>query len=80
MLRDTFATQLLSNGVALTYVSAALGHSTVSVTSQHYVKWCGTESYREPVRLAEGETPADLIAKLGEKVTPEVTPDAAESN
>jgi integrase len=38
-LRDTFASQLLTAGVQLGYVSAQLGHSNVAVTAQHYAKW-----------------------------------------
>ena len=37
-LRDTFASQLLTAGVQLGYVSAELGHSDVAVTAQHYAR------------------------------------------
>jgi hypothetical protein len=63
-LRDTLASQLLSAGVPLGYVSQQLGHSTVAVTATHYAKWCGEGEYRDPIRLAEGDLPADVLAKL----------------
>ena len=66
-LRDTFASQLLSTGVQLAYVSHQLGHADVAVTARHYARWCGDEAYREPVRLAQGDVPADLLAQLGEE-------------
>lgn len=66
-LRDTYASQLLSSGIALAYVSHQLGHADVPVTARHYARWCGDESYRQPIALAEGETPADLLARLGKK-------------
>ena len=65
-LRDTFASQLLTAGVPLAYVSAQLGHSNVGVTAQHYARWAGGEAYRKPldVDVAGGELPADLLARL----------------
>ena len=45
-LRDTFASQLLTCGVSLGYVSAQLGHSNVSTTARHYVRWAGGDTYR----------------------------------
>lgn len=38
-LRDTFAVQLILAGVAIQDVSAALGHSSVRITEQHYLPW-----------------------------------------
>ncbi|MEE8557196.1 MAG: hypothetical protein V3T14_04860, partial [Myxococcota bacterium] len=65
-LRDTFASQLLTCGVSLGYVSKQLGHARVGVTEKHYAKWIETEDegYREPMRLQEGEVPADLLSRL----------------
>jgi integrase len=40
-LRDTFASQLLTAGVQLGYMSRQLGHSDVSVTARHYARWAG---------------------------------------
>jgi integrase len=63
-LRDTFASQLLSAGVQLGYVSAQLGHADVAVTARHYAKWVNREGYREPMRLRSGDVPADFIARM----------------
>lgn len=65
-LRDTFASQLLTAGVQLGYISVQLGHSTPLTTVQHYARWCAMDEYREPVRLAAGELPADLLARFAE--------------
>ncbi len=65
-LRDTYASQLLTSGVQLGYVSAQLGHSDVAVTARHYARWVGDDVYRQPVVLELAEVPADLLAKLGE--------------
>ena len=66
-LRDTFASQLLTAGVQLGYVSVQLGHSDVAVTAQHYARWIGGSMYRDPMRLRTGEVPADLLARLGDE-------------
>ena len=66
-LRDTFASQLLTAGVQLGYVSLALGHSDVAVTARHYARWAGGDFYRAPMQLEEGEVPADLLARLDEE-------------
>ncbi len=63
-LRDTFASQLLTAGVQLGYVSAQLGHSNVAVTAQHYARWAGGDAYREPIRLEPDELPADVLERL----------------
>jgi integrase len=68
-LRDTFASQLLSAGVQLAYVSNQLGHADVAITARSYARWCGSE-YRPPLVLAEGEVPADLLARLGRRSVP----------
>lgn len=39
MLRDAFAVDLLSNGVSIEMVSQLLGHSSITVTQQHYSPW-----------------------------------------
>ena len=56
-LRDTFASQLLTAGVQLGYVSMQLGHADVAVTAQHYARWVGGLFYREPMSLFPGEVP-----------------------
>jgi hypothetical protein len=63
-LRDTFASQLLTAGVQLGYVSQQLGHADVAVTARHYARWAGGDVYRPPLVLAPGELPADVLAKL----------------
>ena len=63
-LRDTFASQLLTSGVSLGYVSKQLGHADVAVTAKHYARWAGGDFYREPMVLEPGEVPADLLARL----------------
>ena len=63
-LRDTFASQLLTAGVNLAYISDQLGHADEGVTRRHYARWCAEGEYREPMRLRPGEVPADLLARL----------------
>jgi integrase len=63
-LRDTFASQLLTAGVQLGYVSEQLGHSDVSVTARHYARWVEGSDYRRPLEVREGEVPADLLARI----------------
>ena len=46
-LRDTFASQLLTVGVQLGYISRQLGHKNVKVTVDHYVRWCGAAPRRD---------------------------------
>lgn len=65
-LRDTFASQLLTAGIQLGYVSQQLGHADVAVTARHYARWAGGDSYRRPLEVGEGEVPADLLARLAE--------------
>ncbi len=76
-LRDTFASQLLTVGVQLGYVSAQLGHADLSVTALHYAKWCpGAEgTYRDPMVREEGEVPADFLARLESQRSPNTLPD-----
>jgi integrase len=62
-LRDTYASQLLTAGVSLGYVSKQLGHADAATTARHYAEWIG-EGYREPMVLEGGEVPADLLARL----------------
>jgi len=65
-LRDTFASQLLTAGVQLGYVSQQLGHADVAVTARHYARWAGGDEYRAPLQLGPNELPADVLARLAE--------------
>lgn len=76
-LRDTFASQLLTAGVQLAYVSAQLGHGDVATTARHYARWCGGAAYRRPLEVAAGEVPADLLARL--ELSPQKSPHAEEA-
>ncbi|MEE8551188.1 MAG: tyrosine-type recombinase/integrase, partial [Gemmatimonadota bacterium] len=84
-LRGTFASQLLTAGVQLGYVSMQLGHADGAVTAQHYAPWVGGFGNREPMRLLPGEVPADLLARLPQKsqqspTTPDMPDDAVTQN
>jgi integrase len=63
-LRDTFASQLLTAGIQLGYISEQLGHSDVATTARHYARWAGGRAYRRPLEVRDGEVPADLIASV----------------
>ncbi len=63
-LRGTYASQLLTCGISLQYISKQLGRGRIEVTQRHYAKWIGDDDYREPMRLREGEVVADLLARL----------------
>ena len=70
-LRDTFASQLLTAGVQLGYVSAQLRHGDVAVTARHYARWIDADGYRRPMTVEDGEVPADLLARIAVPPTPE---------
>jgi integrase len=63
-LRDSFASWLITAGVTLGYISRQLGHANLAITAKHYARWAGGDEYREPHRLAPGEVPADLLARI----------------
>ena len=72
-LRSTFASQLITSGVGLPYVSKQLGHAQLQTTDRHYTRWCAEgDEYREPWRGKPGEVPADLLASL--KIAPSIAP------
>lgn len=62
-LRDTFASQLLTAGVQLGYISVQLGHADVATTARHYARWTGDGAYCRPLAVEPGEVPADLLAR-----------------
>lgn len=68
-LRDTFASQLLTAGVQLGYISTQLGHGDVATTARHYAVWVGGCAYRRPLAVEPGEVPADLLTRLDESAT-----------
>ena len=61
-LRHTYASQLLTAGVQLADIARQLGHASLSTTERCYAHWT-EDGYREPMRLASGEVPADLLAR-----------------
>lgn len=75
-LRDTYASQLLTAGIQLGYVSRQLGHSDVSITARHCARWAGGDAYRSPLEVREGEVPADLLSRLNEK-SPQKSPQSS---
>ncbi len=71
-LRDTYASQLLTVGIQLGYISEQLGHADVAITGRHYARWAGTGTYRRPLEVRTGEVPTDLLARL--VVAPKASP------
>lgn len=65
-LRDTFASQVLTCGIQIGYVSKRLGHADMGVAVRHYAKWCGEDDYRASQPLETGECLLDLLARLPE--------------
>ena len=63
-LRDTFASQLLSNGVSKERIQRYLGHSSVVVTETHYAKWVGNTEEWEEMERVDGEVTPDFMARL----------------
>jgi len=41
----------------------------MAITARHYARWCGGDDW-PPIRLTEGEVPADLLARLGKRAAP----------
>ena len=79
-LRDTFASQLLTAGVSLGYVSRLLGHSDAATTARHYATWAGGDAYRQPMRVRRGEVAPDLLARLaGAAKSPQSPPSDSEA-
>ena len=62
-LRDTFASQLLTAGVQLGYISTKLGHADVAITANHNARWVAGSEYRDQMARRPGEVPADFLAR-----------------
>jgi integrase len=65
--RDTFAVELLLQGVPIERVSVVLGHSSVRVTEKHYSPWVRArqEQLEADVRRTWGEDPLVLSQTKG---------------
>ena len=48
----------------LTYIASQLGHTSSETSRKHYARYIPS-GYLAPPELAEGEVPADLLARLG---------------
>ena len=75
-LRDTYASQLLTAGIQLGYISVQLGHAD-HMTAKHYARLIPKE-YVEPMRLRPGEVPADLLARLSSRQIRQATSNLSE--
>ena len=63
-LRDTYASQLLTCGCPVGYISGQLGHASIQTTIKHYAKWVPKGWQNTPVLDLEREVPADLLSRL----------------
>ncbi|MEB2343180.1 MAG: tyrosine-type recombinase/integrase [Deltaproteobacteria bacterium] len=79
-LRDTFASQLLTAGIQLGYISGQLGHQDVATTARHYATWAGAGAYRRALEVEPGEVPADLIARIEAIESPHKSPHLAKTD
>lgn len=66
-LRDTFASHLLTAGFPQLQIMRWIGHApgSVAMFRRRYARWIGDEnewSFREPLRLAPGEVPTDVLS------------------
>lgn len=62
-LRDAFASQLLTAGVQLGYVSKQISLAHLAVTARLHARWAEGDLYREPMQLEHDEVPADFLAQ-----------------
>jgi len=60
-LRHTFASQLLSNGTNILYVSQQLGHANPAITMKIYAKWIPKEGQREAMNKLPSLSRRDSI-------------------
>ena len=69
VLRDTFASHLLSAGFPMVQTMAWWGthRRQLGCFRRRYAKWIGAEtawSYRAPMTLLPGEVPTDVLSRL----------------
>ena len=69
--RDTFATELLLQGVPLERVSILLGHSSIRITERHYSPWVRSRQEQLEADVRRTWT-ADLLAESETKGTSRV--------
>ena len=62
-LRHTIASQLLSKGTNILYVSQQLGHADASVTLKVYAKWIPNKGQREAMNALPFVSSHDTIQK-----------------
>lgn len=67
--RDTFASQLLTCGQLMAYVSNQLGQADETITSKDYARYCA-RGYVRPLELGPDEVPADLLVRLRDRERP----------
>jgi hypothetical protein len=76
--RETFAVELLLQGVPMERVAMLLGHQSIKITERHYAPWVRARQEqleedvsrvwsRDPLVLLEGESQTKGTRKLREK-------------
>jgi site-specific recombinase XerD len=69
-LRDTFAVDLLQNGVPMEEVSKLLGHTSIKTTEKHYAKWVkGRQNRLDALVMATWDKPESRKKKSAPKAT-----------
>jgi integrase/recombinase XerD len=79
--RDTFAVELLLQGVPMERVAVLLGHQSIKITERHYAPWVRARQEQleedvsrvwscDPLVLVEGELQTKGTPKLREQSTP----------
>lgn len=63
--RDTYASQLITHGIVLKWISLQLGHARVATTEKHYAAYLAIDGgYENPWQVPAGHLPTDLFAEL----------------